>query len=74
MFNSPRSVLLVFPGKSDPAAVERQWQDVVALLSGGYQEMLEAHLVTEVLHDADPGRHQHYAAEQGAVVLVRPDG
>ena len=74
MFNSPRSILLVFPGKSDLAAVERQWQDIVALLSAGYQEMIEAHLVTEVLAAGTAGLHQHYAAEQGALVLVRPDG
>jgi hypothetical protein len=74
IFNSPRSILLVFPGKSDPAAVERHWQDIVALLSAGYQEMIEAHLVTEVLHDGEPGLHQQYAAEQGGLVLVRPDG
>ena len=57
-----------------PAAVERQWQAIVALLSAGYQEMIEAHLVTEVLHDRNRRAAQQYAAEQGALVLVRPDG
>ena len=74
IFNSPRSILLVFPGRSDLAAVEQQWQDIVALLSAGYQEMIEAHLVTEVLHDGTTRLQQPYAAEQGALVLIRPDG
>jgi 2-polyprenyl-6-methoxyphenol hydroxylase-like FAD-dependent oxidoreductase len=86
VFNSQRSILLVLTARQEAAAVERQWGEIVALLSGGYQEMIEAYLVTEkatsgleqearqILHDFTGELHQRYEAEQGGLVLIRPDG
>lgn len=86
IFNSERSILLVLAARQEAAAVERQWGEIVALLSGGYQEIIEAYLVTEqatsgleqgarqVLYDETGELHQRYEAEHGGVVLVRPDG
>ena len=78
--------MLVLTAQQEAAAVERQWGEIVALLSGGYQEMIEAYLVTEkatsgldqetrqILHDFTGELHQRYEAEQGGLVLIRPDG
>ena len=86
IFTSERSILLVLTAQQEAAAVERQWGEIVALLSGGYQEMIEAYLVTEkatsgldqearqILHDFTGELHQRYEAEQGGLVLIRPDG
>ncbi len=86
IFNSQRSILLMLAAHQEAAAVERQWGEIVALLSGGYQETIEAYLVTEkatsgleqeahqILHDETGELHQHYEAEQGGLVLIRPDG
>ncbi len=86
IFTSQRSILLVLAAKLEAAAVERQWREIVALLSAGYQEMIEAYLVTEqatsgldqeagqILHDFTGELHQRYEAEQGGLVLIRPDG
>jgi 2-polyprenyl-6-methoxyphenol hydroxylase-like FAD-dependent oxidoreductase len=86
IFKSPRSILLVLAAKREATAVERQWGEIVALLSGGYQEMIEAYLVTEkatsgldqearqILHDFTGELHQRYEAEQGGLVVIRPDG
>jgi len=86
IFTSQRPILLVLAAKLEAAAVERQWGEVAVLLSGGYQEMIEAYLVTEkaasgseqearqILHDFTGELHQRYEAEQGGLVLIRPDG
>ena len=81
-----RLVLLVFTGQQEPAAVVGLWQEVVALVSAGYQALVEPYLVTtpaisasehaanQTLQD-DAGRlHHQYASEQGGLVLIRPDG
>ncbi|HCI82736.1 MAG TPA: hypothetical protein DHW02_23945 [Ktedonobacter sp.] len=85
-FKSPRSILLVLTGRQDEAAVERHWREIEALLSTDYQELIECYLVTQktasgseqvnrhVLYDFTGELHRHYEAEQGAVVLIRPDG
>ena len=86
IFNSERSILLVLAAQQEAAAVERQWREIVALLSAGYQQMIEAYLVTRkatsgldqegrpILHDFTGELHQRYEAEPGGLVLVRPDG
>ncbi len=86
IFTSERSILLVLTAQQEAAAVERQWREIAALLSLGYQEMIEAYLVTEkaasgseqearqILHDFTGELHQRYEAEQGGLVLIRPDG
>ncbi len=86
ILKSPRSILLALAAKLEAAAVERQWREIVALLSAGYQKMMEAYLVTEqatseleqeagqILHDFTGELHQRYEAEQGGLVLIRPDG
>jgi 2-polyprenyl-6-methoxyphenol hydroxylase-like FAD-dependent oxidoreductase len=86
IFKSPHSILLVLTAKLEAAAVERQWREITALLSGGYQEMIEAYLVTgkaasgweqaarQILDDFTGELHQRYEAEQGGLVLIRPDG
>jgi len=86
VFNSTRSILLVLTAQQEAAAVERQWSEIEALLSAGYQEMIEAYLVTEkdasgseqeaghILHDETGELHQRYDARQGGLVLIRPDG
>ncbi|HEX4205187.1 MAG TPA: FAD-dependent monooxygenase [Ktedonobacteraceae bacterium] len=85
IFNSERSILLVLAAQWEAAAVEQQWGEIEALLSGGYQEMIEAYLVTRkatagleqearrILQDVTGELHQRYEAEQGGVVLIRPD-
>ncbi|HEX6554670.1 MAG TPA: FAD-dependent monooxygenase [Ktedonobacteraceae bacterium] len=86
IFNSQHSILLVLTARQEAAAVERQWSEIVALLEAGYQEMIEAYLVTrkaasgseqearQVLYDETGELHQRYEAEQGGLVLIRPDG
>jgi len=86
IFSSQRSILLVLAAKLEAEACERQWREIVALLRLGYQEMIEAYLVTEkavsgseqeagqILHDETGELHQRYDAEQGGLVLIRPDG
>ncbi|HEX6482987.1 MAG TPA: FAD-dependent monooxygenase [Ktedonobacteraceae bacterium] len=86
IFNSQCSILLVLTAQQEAAAVERQWDEIVALLSPGYQEMIEVYLVTrkaasgseqearQILHDFTGELHQRYEAEQGGLVLIRPDG
>jgi hypothetical protein len=86
LFTSERSILLVLAAQQEVAAVERQWGEIAALLSGGYQEMIEAYLVTRmatfgleqearrILQDFTGELHQRYEAKQGGVVLIRPDG
>jgi 2-polyprenyl-6-methoxyphenol hydroxylase-like FAD-dependent oxidoreductase len=86
IFNSERSILLVLTAQQEAAAVERQWGEIEALLSAGYQEMIEAYLVIEqatsgleqeerpILQDLTGELHQRYEAEHGGLLLVRPDG
>jgi 2-polyprenyl-6-methoxyphenol hydroxylase-like FAD-dependent oxidoreductase len=86
IFASQRSILLVLTAQQEAAAVERQWGEIMALLSGGYQEMIEAYLVTEkaasgleqevgqILYDETGELHPRYEAGQGGLVLIRPDG
>jgi hypothetical protein len=86
IFNSERSILLVLAAKLEAAAVEQQWREIAALLAAGYQQMIEAYLVTEkeasgweqeagqILQDETGELHQRYEARQGGLVLVRPDG
>jgi 2-polyprenyl-6-methoxyphenol hydroxylase-like FAD-dependent oxidoreductase len=86
IFSSQRSILLVLAAKLEAAAVERQWREIADLLSPGYHEMIEAYLVTEkaasgseqearqILYDFTGELHQRYEAEQGGLVLIRPDG
>lgn len=84
--NSLRSILLVFAGGQEASAVEHQWREIEALLSEGYQELIEAYLVTrkaalrsgqegqKILHDVTGELHQRYETERGGLLLVRPDG
>jgi hypothetical protein len=85
IFKSPRSILLVLAGQQEATAVERHWREIEALLAEGYQEMIEAYLVTEkatsseqvgqkILHDFSGELHRRYEAEHGRLLLVRPDG
>jgi 2-polyprenyl-6-methoxyphenol hydroxylase-like FAD-dependent oxidoreductase len=86
LFTSQRSILLVLAAKLEAAAVEQQWREIAALLAAGYQQMIEAYLVTEkeasgweqeagqILQDETGELHQRYEARQGGLVLVRPDG
>jgi hypothetical protein len=76
----------VLTAKLEAAAIEQQWHEIEDLLSPGYHEMIEAYLVTEkatsrldqearqILDDFTGELHQRYEAEQGGVVLIRPDG
>jgi 2-polyprenyl-6-methoxyphenol hydroxylase-like FAD-dependent oxidoreductase len=73
IFNSQRSIVLLFTGNQEPADVERQWQAIQSLLSGVYERVVEAYLVTKEA-DVTGEVHQRYAAAQGGVVLIRPDG
>lgn len=85
-FTSPRSILLVFTSKQDATAVQGQWREVEALLAEGYNEMVEAYLVTKqftpgleqethkILHDFTGELHQRCEIEHGGLLLVRPDG
>jgi hypothetical protein len=85
-FNSERSILLVFTGKQEATAVERQWHEIEVLLSEGYDQMIEAYMVTRnaasglgqearhILHDFNDELHRRYEAEHGGLLLVRPDG
>ena len=86
IFTSERSILLVLAAQQEAAVVERQWREIAALLAAGYQQMIEAYLVTEkeasgweqeagqILQDETGELHQRYEARQGGLVLVRPDG
>ncbi|GCE10071.1 FAD-dependent monooxygenase [Dictyobacter aurantiacus] len=86
IFKSPRSILLVLAARQEAEAVERHWREVEALLSTDYQEMIELYLVTQsavsgvqqegkhILYDVTGELHRRYEAEQGGVVLIRPDG
>lgn len=86
ILTNPRSILLALAARQQATAVERQWGEITALLSGGYQEMIEVYLVIEqeapgwsqearpILHDFSGELHQRYEVEQGGLVLIRPDG
>ncbi len=86
IFKSPRSILLVLAARQEAEAVERQWREIEALLSADYQELIEIYLVTQkavsgseqenrhILYDFTGELHRRYEAEQGGVVLIRPDG
>lgn len=86
ILTSERSILLVLTAQQEAAAVEQQWREIEALLAPGYQEMIEAYLVTEkvasgseqeaqhVLQDFTGELHQRYDVQQGGLVLIRPDG
>jgi 2-polyprenyl-6-methoxyphenol hydroxylase-like FAD-dependent oxidoreductase len=86
IFNSTCSILLVLVAWQETTAVEQQWREIEDLLSGGYQEVIEAYLVTEkaasgseqkarpILHDETGELHQRYDAQQGGLILIRPDG
>ncbi len=86
ILNGPRSVLLVLAARQEAPAIERQWSEIATLLSPGYDEMIESYLVTEnaasglkqetgrILHDETGELHRRYNAEQGGLVLIRPDG
>ena len=81
--NTQRSVLLTFTGLHEAADIERSWAEINALISGRYQELIEGYLVStntthgsgrRLLRDEAGQLHQRYGAEQGGVVLIRPDG
>lgn len=86
ILTSERSILLVLTAQQEAAAVKQQWREIETLLAPGYQEMIDAYLVTEkaasgseqegqhVLHDFTGELHQRYDARQGGLVLIRPDG
>lgn len=70
-------------GHQKAATGDRYRQEISAFISAGYQELIEAYLVTtnktpgserQLLRDATGELHERYAAEQGGVVLIRPDG
>jgi hypothetical protein len=86
-FNRQCSVVLVFTGDQDTAAIEKQWQEVDGLISGGYPGVVEAYVVTgqaisgsadvrpRILRDDTGEVHQRYAAAaHGELVLIRADG
>lgn len=85
-FTSPHSMLLVFAGNQEAPAIKQQWREVEALLAEGYNEVLEARLITEhfapgleqeahnTLHDFTGELHQRYEVEHGGLLLIRPDG
>jgi 2-polyprenyl-6-methoxyphenol hydroxylase-like FAD-dependent oxidoreductase len=86
IFNSQCSIVFVFTGNQESAAIEQHWQEIDQLISAGYQSVVEVYLVTTqgicesaqaaraILHDPAEEVHQQYAAAQGALVLIRPDG
>jgi 2-polyprenyl-6-methoxyphenol hydroxylase-like FAD-dependent oxidoreductase len=86
LFNSERSMLLVFAGQQEASAVERQGNEIAALLAEGYDQVIEAYLVIQqgapgseqdahhILHDDNGDLHRRYEAEHGGLLLVRPDG
>ena len=82
IFNSQRSIVLVFAGNQDSAEIARHWRDIESVISSGYESVVEAYLVTtqatagsaRALYDQTGQVHQRYAAADGEVVLIRPDG
>jgi 2-polyprenyl-6-methoxyphenol hydroxylase-like FAD-dependent oxidoreductase len=87
VFNGQRSIVLVFTGDQDGAAIEKWWQEIDGVISAGHQRDVEAYLVTGqatsgsapaargILHDSTGEVYQGYAAAaHGEVVLIRPDG
>jgi 2-polyprenyl-6-methoxyphenol hydroxylase-like FAD-dependent oxidoreductase len=85
--NSPQSILLVFTGQQDAGAIARQWHEVATLLSQGYGQMVDAYVVatqphlseleldaSTLLQDFTGKLHWRYEAEQGGLLLIRPDG
>lgn len=83
--NSSRSILLVFAGDQEAQTVEQHWREIEALLAEGHQDLIEAHLVIgqrdsfdfapgNTLYDVTGELRQHYEAEHGEMLLVRPDG
>jgi 2-polyprenyl-6-methoxyphenol hydroxylase-like FAD-dependent oxidoreductase len=82
IFDSQRSIVLVFAGNRENAEVERQWQAVESLIAGGYAGVVEAYVVTtqassgldRALCDPTGEVHQRFEAAHGDMVLIRPDG
>ncbi len=86
ILKSPQSLLLIFTGQQEASTVEQQWREIEALLTEGYEQMIEAYLITKqagagteqeanrILQDVTGELHQRYEAEQGGLLLVRPDG
>ncbi len=86
ILNSSRSTLLAFTGQQAASAVEQHWREIESLVSEGYQELIDAYLVTgkaisaaeqesrHILHDFTGELHRHYEVEQGGLLLIRPDG
>lgn len=86
LVNSPRSILLVFTGQQEATTVEQQWREIEALLAEGYEQIIEAYLITKqavarskqeagrILQDVTGELHQRYGTEHGGLLLVRPDG
>jgi 2-polyprenyl-6-methoxyphenol hydroxylase-like FAD-dependent oxidoreductase len=75
IFDSPRSIVLVFAGTQ----IEGQRQEIQSLISSGYQHVVEPYVVTteesaQGMYDQTGEVHQRYAATRGDVVLIRPDG
>lgn len=86
ILKSPRPILLIFTGQQEASAVEQQWREIKTLLAEGYEQMIEPYLITKqavagseqeadrILQDATGELHQRYEAEQGGLLLIRPDG
>lgn len=86
LLNSERSILLVLVGQQKASEFEGQWHEIESLLAEGYDRVIEAYLVTEkapsgseqvnrqILYDFTGELHRRYEAEQGGVILIRPDG
>jgi 2-polyprenyl-6-methoxyphenol hydroxylase-like FAD-dependent oxidoreductase len=82
IFNSQRSIVLIFAGNREKVEVERQWQQIDSVITDGYASEVEAYVVTRqatsglarVLCDPTGEVHQRFEAAQGDVVLIRPDG
>jgi 2-polyprenyl-6-methoxyphenol hydroxylase-like FAD-dependent oxidoreductase len=81
IYNSQKSIALVFTGDREGAASESRWQEIDALVSLDYTDVVEAYLVTRqetpgrgILLDDTGEVHQRYAAQEGGVLLIRPDG
>ena len=86
ILQTTRSVLLLFTGQQKAPAIKQGWQSVKDLLSEGYADMIEAYPIIMnaasvleqedgvFLQDLTGDLHHLYTAEQGGLVLIRPDG
>jgi 2-polyprenyl-6-methoxyphenol hydroxylase-like FAD-dependent oxidoreductase len=86
IFNSQRSIVLVFADNLEGAEIDERWKATDGVLSAGYRDVVDAYLVLRegtagsaqaprpVLVDATGEVHHRYGAVAGDLVLIRPDG